>query len=98
MWFVGWNTAADGTGISYDNQQHIVVSDNITLYAKWSAGISGSVEGHDYVELGLPSGTKWATCNIGAAKPSDFGDFYAWAEIEPKDFFSWNNYRYCSFG
>ena len=93
-WFVGWNTAADGTGISYDNQQHIVVSDNITLYAKWSAGISGSVEGHDYVELGLPSGTKWATCNIGASTPEGYGLYFAWGEIAKKWTYTWRDYDY----
>lgn len=36
-----------------------------------------------YVDLGLPSGLKWAVCNLGAAKPEDFGDYYAWGETEP---------------
>jgi hypothetical protein len=50
---------------------------------------------YEYVDLGLS--VLWATCNIGATRPSEFGEYYAWAEIEPKDFFSWNNYKYCSF-
>ena len=40
--------------------------------------------GHEYVDLGLPSGLKWATCNIGAAAPEDIGDYYAWGETTPK--------------
>lgn len=48
----------------------------------------------EFVDLGL--GVLWATCNLGADKPSDYGDYYAWAEIEPKDYFNWGNYRYCS--
>ena len=48
----------------------------------------------EFVDLGL--GVLWATCNLGADKPSDCGDYYAWAEIEPKDDFYWGNYRYCS--
>lgn len=48
----------------------------------------------EFVDMGL--GVLWATRNIGAAKPSDYGNYYAWAEIEPKDFYSWNAYRYCS--
>ena len=40
--------------------------------------------GHEYVDLGLPSGTLWATCNIGAEKPEDYGDYYAWGETETK--------------
>lgn len=45
----------------------------------------GRVNGHEWVDLGLPSGTKWATCNVGAASPDEFGDYYAWGETEPKD-------------
>lgn len=38
---------------------------------------------HDYVDLGLPSGRLWATCNIGADKPTDCGDYFAWGATEP---------------
>ena len=48
----------------------------------------------EFVDLGL--GVLWATCNLGADKPSDSGDYYAWAEIETKDYFNWSTYRYCS--
>ncbi len=44
----------------------------------------GYVNGHGYVDLGLPSGTKWATCNVGANKPGDYGDYFAWGEISTK--------------
>ena len=40
----------------------------------------GIVDGHDWVDLGLPSGTKWATCNVGAESPEDYGDYFAWGE------------------
>ena len=43
--------------------------------------VSGTTNGHDWVDLGLPSGNKWATCNLGAAYPDDFGSYYAWGEI-----------------
>ena len=49
---------------------------------------------HEYVDLGLPSGTLWATCNVGADNPEDFGDYFAWGETEPKDFYDWENYKY----
>lgn len=39
--------------------------------------------GHEYVDLGLPSGLKWATCNVGATNPEDYGDYFAWGETEP---------------
>ncbi len=47
--------------------------------------------GHDYVDLGLPSGLKWATCNVGASSPEQYGDYYAWGEIETKGEYSNEN-------
>lgn len=41
------------------------------------------------VDLGLPSGTKWASCNIGAEKPEDYGNYYSWGEVLPKEDYSW---------
>lgn len=49
---------------------------------------------HEYVDLGLPSGTLWATCNVGAENPEDAGDYFAWGETEPKDTYLWSNYKY----
>lgn len=46
------------------------------------------------IDLGLPSGTKWACCNVEATTPEAFGDYYAWGETESKNIFSWKNYRY----
>ena len=58
--------------------------------------ISGqSSSAHEYVDLGLPSGTLWATCNVGAEAPEDFGDFYAWGETKPKSTYTWATYKYC---
>ncbi len=39
--------------------------------------------GHEYVDLGLPGGTKWATCNVGASAPEESGDFFQWGELNP---------------
>lgn len=50
--------------------------------------------GHEYVDLGLPSGTKWASCNIGATSKEEAGDFYAWGETETKTSYSLDNYKY----
>jgi uncharacterized protein (TIGR02145 family) len=47
--------------------------------------------GHEYVDLGLPSGLKWATCNVGASSPEQYGDYYAWGEIETKGEYSNEN-------
>lgn len=50
---------------------------------------------HVAVDLGLPSGTLWAECNIGAESPEDYGDYFAWGEIEPKICYSWDTYKWC---
>ena len=54
------------------------------------------VNGHDLVDLGLPSGTLWATMNVGASSPEENGNYYAWAETEVKESYDWNNYHYCN--
>ena len=51
---------------------------------------------YDYVDLGLPSGTLWATCNVGASSPEERGDYFAWGETEPKDYYEWNTYKWCN--
>jgi hypothetical protein len=52
------------------------------------------INGHEYVDLGLPSGILWATCNIGANSPEEYGDYFAWGEVEPKEEYTKNNYKY----
>ena len=52
---------------------------------------SGTINGHEYVDLGLPSGLKWATCNVGADSPEEYGDYYAWGEIETKSEYTEDN-------
>ena len=48
----------------------------------------------DWVDLGLPSGLLWATRNVGASSPEDYGNYFAWGEISPKSYYSWDNYQY----
>ena len=52
----------------------------------------------EYVDLGLPSGLKWAKCNLGASKPSDYGDYYAWGETAPKADYDWATYKWMQAG
>lgn len=54
----------------------------------------GYINGHGYIDLGLPSGLKWAYCNIGAADASDDGDRYARGEVNPKKSFTPENYEF----
>ena len=55
----------------------------------------GTHNGHEWVDLGLPSGLLWATCNVGADTPEGFGDYFAWGETEPKDYYEWTTYKWC---
>ena len=84
--YSGWNTSADGSGTSYRDSQEITISESITLYAQW----------HEYVDLGLPSGTKWATCNVGSTTTEGYGDYFAWGETTTKETYNWSTYRYCN--
>ena len=50
----------------------------------------------EWVDLGLPSGLLWATCNLGATNPEDYGDYYAWGETSAKETYNWSTYRYAT--
>jgi hypothetical protein len=54
------------------------------------------INGHKFVDLGLPSGLLWATCNIGAKAATDDGNYYAWGETTTKDTYNWSTYKYGS--
>ena len=51
-------------------------------------------EEHEWVDLGLPSGTLWATCNVGASCPEEYGDYFAWGETKPKTNYSSSSYSF----
>ena len=90
--FCGWYTTGR---VAYSDGQSITLTSDITLYARWfSAEGNGSVESHNFVDLGLPSGTKWATSNVGSDTPEGYGDYYAWGETTPKETYNWDTYRY----
>ena len=57
-------------------------------------GDEGAVDGHAWVNLGLPSGTLWATCNVGANSPEEYGDYFAWGETQPKSSYTSDNLKY----
>ena len=88
-------------GIDFGNE----IKANKLYYKKGAGGqgaetlpwykISDGAEGqYEYVDLGLPSGVKWARMNIGATSPEGYGDFYAWAEIETKKQYIESTYNY----
>lgn len=62
-----------------------------------TGGQSFAQNKHQYVDLGLPSGTLWATCNIGANYPWECGNYYAWGETKKKTNYEWKTYKYCNY-
>ncbi len=92
--FVRWT---DG---NIDDPRTIVVETDTTYTAIFtgilSPIVSDTLYGHPCVDLGLPSGLKWATCNVGADSPEEYGDYFAWGETTPKDSFNWGNYKWCT--
>ncbi len=80
-----------------DNPRTITVTADLSLTANFSKiGDKSRVEnGHQAIDLGLTSGTLWATCNIGAEKPQDYGDYFCWGETVQKTGNSgWSDYAY----
>jgi hypothetical protein len=63
---------------------------------KDNPGGGGGTETAEWVDLGLPSGLLWAKCNLGATKPEEYGDYYAWGETSTKEVYTWETYKYCT--
>ena len=92
------NKTTDGSGVGIFTSTLYSLSPQTTYYVRAyvtnAAGTSYGEEksfttlstddnGHEYVDLGLPSGLLWATCNVGATAPEEYGDYFAWGETEP---------------
>lgn len=74
--------------VMFSSSQHNTNGSTSRYYGRTIRPVS-SIEG---VDLGLPSGLKWASVNIGATLPEDYGDYFAWAETETKESFTSENY------
>lgn len=77
--------------VDYDGQ--VSVSD-VTCLIDYLLKGSWPDDSHEYVDLGLPSGTLWATCNVGASCPEECGDYFDWGEIAPKEEYTYENYKW----
>lgn len=73
---------------------YVVVCDDDTTHYMNVPSSNVNVNGYDYVDLGLPSGTLWAKTNIGSTSISNEGAKFAFGEIEPKSTYTWGNYKY----
>ncbi len=95
---INGNKTTNGTGSGSFTSNITGLTENTTYYVRaYATNSKGtaygeeksfttllSINGHDYVDLGLPSGLKWANCNIGATTPEDYGNYYAWGETATK--------------
>lgn len=73
------------------DDREILVAINQSLYSM----TEHSINGHDYVEMA--PGLKWATMNVGATRPDEIGDYYAWGELAPKADYTWENYKFWNY-
>ena len=54
---------------------------------------SGEENGHEYIDMG--TSVMWSPVNLGATTMGEYGDYYAWGELEPKEKYNWDNYKWC---
>lgn len=90
--FIGWFVGDSETAVSTDAEYTFTVpEEDMTLTARF---IPLPINGHERVDLGLS--IKWATCNVGASSPEEYGGYYAWGETEEKSDYSWSTYKWCN--
>ena len=97
-----WYNIVDGNRIRHYDTTVIYDSESTTVIFTKVELESSTDTSKPFVDLGLTSGTLWATCNIGADNPQDAGLFFAWGDTvghgsDPSDgyLFSWDNYKWC---
>ena len=76
------------------NSQLVVELNTVKKLNTLEVEVAGGGDEHAYVDLGLPSGLLWATCNVGADTPEAYGDYFAWGETTPKSTYNWSTYQY----
>ena len=84
-------------GLLPDTKYYVRAYAISSMGISYGAQMSFITDKHAYVDLDLPSGTLWATCNVGANKPEDFGEFYAWGDTMFRYIaYEWRTYFYCN--
>ena len=107
---IGHNRTTDGSGTGSFTSNITGLQPGTTYYVRAYATnsqgtaygeeltfttLSSGINGHEFVDLGLPSGLKWATCNVGATTPEGYGNGYAWGEITTKTSYYQSNCTTC---
>lgn len=72
------------------NVRPVIKVKHVLSTAQNTGPTTGTINGHEWVDLGLS--VKWATCNVGADSPGDYGGYYAWGETRTKSSYDWSNY------
>ena len=89
--FIGWYIVTnDEKLVSNTASYTFTAQGDLLLVAKFER-IKTFKDGYEYVDLGLPSGVKWASYNVGATKPEEYGGYYAWGETSPKSSYGSDN-------
>ena len=83
------SAASNVNDIGSGNDEQTIISEVTVLSASQDKQPKGNQKVHEWVDLGLS--VKWATCNIGADRPEDYGDYFAWGETRPKSTYNWSN-------
>ena len=99
---------------SYEEARQNLILPNVSLCEQenevhYNPYVKPYIDGHEYVDLGLPSGTKWATMNVGATKPEEYGLYFAWGDTqgytasqvgsgEGQKAFAWTDYKWTEDG
>lgn len=88
-------------GTTYYYRTYVKLLDEVYYGAVNSITTKGDpqyidINGHQFVDLGLPSGLLWARTNVGASSPSDDGDYFAWGETKSKSNYDFNSYKWAA--
>lgn len=95
LWLGIMGASAQGYHYDVNNDGSVNVSDAVAVVNRILGKTNaGDVGGGEAIDLGLPSGTLWSSCNIGASSPEEYGNYYAWGETVAKSEYSENNYQY----
>lgn len=87
------NDSDESTMLSVND--NIVEQNQVNTNTSNKTALSKDINGHEFIDLGLPSGLKWSIANVGSLSPEDFGDYFAWGEVVTKHDYTDDTYAYC---
>jgi hypothetical protein len=91
LWIVSLGVSAQGYHYDVNNDGSVNITDATLVVSKILRGDNNGIKA---IDLGLPSGLKWASCNVGASCPEEYGDYFAWGEIGTKKIYDEDTYLF----